>query len=348
MPASWQAAWAQGVSAPSESSAPVRGHASTVDAGDGETSVKPWNRGVSREQRKVARQIFLDGNRLLEIPSFRRAADQYRRALELWPHPAFYYNLTIAQLNLVQPIEAYRSLAEALRYGVAPLGPDKHAQALEYRARLDEQLGRVVIVCDERGAEVTLDGREVLTGPGSVDIVVMPGGHQLVARKPGRRTQTERFALSAGDSTRIEVVLPVPGRVHTERYIAAWVPWASVAASAAVLIGAGYLDRRSARVIEHFDGEFSVRCRARGCTEGEVPELADELERAELERDVSIGMYVVGGAALVGSAVLLYLNRERVVQQPGQDESPGQAGQSVAVAPMVSRQSMGLVARIWF
>src|SRR5690606_17313490 len=126
---------------------------------------KPWSRGVSMAQRQEARALFREGNRLLQVPLFAQAAEEYLAAIALWPHPAFHYHLAIAQLNLVQSIEAYESLGQAMQYGRDALGEREHRQAQEYLRRLEKQLGRVVVICDEPGAEVTLDGRHLLTGP---------------------------------------------------------------------------------------------------------------------------------------------------------------------------------------
>lgn len=317
---------------------PAPGHADDVDT---EPTGRPWSANVSRDQRVEARELFLEGNRLLRIPRFAQAAEKYEAALKLWPHPAFHYNLAIAQINLVQPIEAHGSLAKALRYGAAPFEQDKYDQALEYQKRLEQQLGRIEITCAEPEAEVTLDGRLIFTGPRTREIVVTQGQHQVVARKAGRLTETEMLTVSAGQLVRVQMVLYPPDAVTTERYLPAWLPWTGLAASVASLSAAGYLDWRSARAIKDFDDKFEARCPTRGCKDDEVPELIAELDRAETERQVALGMYIGGGIAVIGSAVLIYVNRERIVRRSMREEA-------ISFIPVYSLNSFGFTALIRF
>lgn len=305
--------------------------ASVQDTGD-----KPWNEGVSLAQRQAARELFLEGNRLLDVPLFARAAEKYAEALVLWEHPAFHYNLAIAQLNLVQPIEAYESLQKAMQHGAGPLGEREHRQAQDYLERLAQQLGRIAVACDEAGAEVTLDGRLLFTGPGRYEGVVLPGGHQLVASKQGHIPEARQVVLSPGDDAEIALVLHVPDRIETERYLPAWAPWATMGASAALLSVGGYLDWHSSRALDTFDTKFDEHCR-RGCTAMEVPELAGELRRAETEKRTALGLYVGGSLVLVGSAVLVYANRERVIRSKVR-------GDSISVIPVAGPHGAGIAA----
>ena len=325
-------------------------HVSNVDAS---AEVKAWSRNTSRERRIAARAIFLEANRHLRIPNFRRAAEKYREAITMWPHPAFHYNLAITQLNLVQPIEAWHSLQAALAYGAEPLGEDKHAIALEYLALLDKQLGRVVIESREPAAEVILDGKQVVLDAGkqAIEVVVMPGEHLLVARKPGRVTQTERVIVSAGEHMRVAVVLLVPGRVATRRYVAAWLPWTGLASGVVLLTVAGVLDWDSAHTIDAVDREFMARCLGRACNK----EALAKLDGAERERSAALGLYVVGGLVVAGSAVLVYLNRERVVTGEAKALATGHVGgrvvsgvRRVTIIPLVSPTWMGAAATLRF
>ena len=308
------------------------------EAGDvaQETGEKPWSRGVSMAQRRAARALFLEGNRFLQVPLFAQAADKYREALALWPHPAFHYNLAIAQLNLVQPIDAYESLARAMAYGPSALGEREHRQAEEYRRRLAQQLGRIAVACDEPGAEVTLDGQRLFTGPGRHEGVVLPGEHQVVARKPGRIPETRQLVLSPGERAEVALVLRRPDRVETTRYLPAWVPWLGVGAGAALLSAGGYMDRQSTQSLAKFDDTFDRQC-PRGCTPGEVPALAVEIDRAEAQKQTALGLYIGSGLVLAGSAAMLYINRERVVR------GEARAG-ALSLVPVVGPRTAGLAA----
>src|SRR5690349_4866887 len=69
--------------------------------------VRPWAQGVPASEQKVALAAFRDGNSALNDGLFAKAAETYRSALTHWKHPAIYYNLALALMNLDNPIEAY-------------------------------------------------------------------------------------------------------------------------------------------------------------------------------------------------------------------------------------------------
>jgi hypothetical protein len=298
---------------------------------------KPWNRGVPMARRLRARVIYHEGNSYLSIPLFAQAAEKYQEALALYPHPAIYYNLALAQLNLVQPVDAYRSFSRALEHGPGPISEEHHRRGLQYLDRLEKQLGHIEIVCAQPGAAVTMDGRPLFTGPGRHQGVVVPGEHQLLASKDGFIPAAQRIVVSAGERARVALVLQRPVRTVTERYMPAWIPWASMGLGAAVLGVGGYHDRASRRSAGVFDELVTGRC-PRGCTPEIAPELPPGHAGAERDRLTAQGLYLAGGIVLAGSAVLLYVNRERVVNQPVENDA-------LSLHPWVAPDSAGITAQ---
>ncbi|ACY13681.1 conserved hypothetical protein [Haliangium ochraceum DSM 14365] len=300
---------------------------------------KPWSQGVPMERRAEAREHFQEGNRLVQVPLFANAAEKYKQAIEIWPHPAFFYNLTIAQINLVQPVEAYGSIQRALAYEGDGLGEDKLRQAREYERLLSEQLGHVDIACAEPDAELRLDGRVVFVGPGRYRGVVLPGEHQLVAEKAGYVTETRTLVLSPGQRVAERIAMRRPLRPVTERYMPAWIPWATLGASAAVFAGALYVDDRASSQLALFNDVFPGEC-PRGCPEEVAPDRTAEIDRAQGTRTNAVRLYVAGGIIAATGVTLLYLNRERVVQR----EQPG----DIAAMPILGRGVAGVSARVRF
>jgi tetratricopeptide (TPR) repeat protein len=295
---------------------------------------------VSLEIRAQARELFLEGNKLLKIPLFADAAEKYKQALALWPHPAFYYNLVIAQLNLVQPVEAYHNLEKAMEHGPTILGERRYQQGLRYRAQLQKQLGFVTVRCDEHDAHVRLDGQLLFTGSGRHEVVVLPGSHQIVASKTGRVPETRELVISPGERIEVEMRLRMPERVETERYMPAWAPWAGMGVGVAVVAVGGYLDWDSTQALQEHDDTFDRDC-PRGCTTAEAEELASWLSRADSKKRAALGLYIGGGALAVGSAILIYVNRERVVRTEVQ---PG----AVSVTPVWSSTMAGISLSVGF
>ncbi|MCG8422947.1 MAG: hypothetical protein MJE77_34005 [Proteobacteria bacterium] len=322
---------------------------------DGKTEVDapmargPWSAGVSIETQYKARALFDQGNVLMQTASPTRAAAKYKQALALWNHPVIHFNLGMAQRLLDQLVEARESLQNSMRYGAAPIGRQKYLHARKILALVESQLGHIEVTCSEPGARVTLDGKLLFVAPGRASQFVRAAEHQIIASKKGRETYQASIKLAPGDRKRFEPVLPEIGRVHTERYMPAWVPWASLAGAAATLGGAAYMDRRAERAMERFDVDFNnnPRCRARGCFGHEQREQADQFERADLQRKIATSMYIVGSTALVGSAVLLYLNRERVTSRP--ERTHVESENAVVISPMTTKgYPVGIQARLRF
>ncbi|MCG8420214.1 MAG: PEGA domain-containing protein [Proteobacteria bacterium] len=325
---------------------------------DGPVATGPWTEGVSAGAQRRARALFDQGNLLMETASPARAAARYKQALALWDHPIIHFNLGMAQRLLDQLVAAHASLPRSMQHGPAAIGKKQYQHARKILTLLESQLGHIEVVCAETGARVTLDGKLLFIGPGHTAQFVRAGEHQITASKKGRETYQAPVTLAPGARTRIDAVLREKGQVQTERYLPAWVPWASLAGAAVTLAGAGYLDRRSSDAMDRFDIDVQAhpRCQGRGCNEDNAAELFDRRERAELQHDVAVAMYAVGGAAFVGSAVLLYLNRERVVQRPGREQAePRRTGGAayrargtVALTPILSPSTVGASAHIRF
>lgn len=309
----------------------------------GEAGDRPWFQGVEEPDRKRARDIFLEGNKLIAIPAFARAAEKYREALELWDNPAFHYNLAIAQINLLQQQQAYDSLKQAIRYGAAPLGDEMHANAEAFMRKLESQLARVKVECSQDDVVVTLDGKALYLCPGQYRGFMQPGAHQLVARKEGYTTETRELVGSPGEELTIELRLYKPDRVFTVRKWAAWKPWVVVAGGAALLGASSYLDYNSTQGFNEFDTAFDERC-PMGCSEDQIPpDFATQLDSSRTQQNISRITYVLGGLAFTTGVALLYINRERVIREKGDREAP-----TVTVTPVVGPKDVGVATTVRF
>lgn len=306
---------------------------------------KPWNRGVSTEVRRVARDLFLEGNRLFRIPLFAQAVEKYAAALGKWKHPAFYFNLALAQLNLGQEVEARENLAHALEQGEEPLGTEEFKEAQKQLHDVERQLGRIHISCETPGAEVTLDGVTLFTGPGSFQKWVSVKAHELMAKKQGYLSDTRRVTMAPGHLQAITLkLITLSEAADTGRRWATWKPWTVVAAGAAVVASSGILHVLSFRNFHDYDQKFQgLGCAiSPGCTEEEIgPKLNAQLGLATREQKLAVGGYIVGGSVITAGVVLMYLNRPRLLEQGAARLSAG----DVVIAPIVLTDMLGILAR---
>jgi tetratricopeptide (TPR) repeat protein len=320
-------------------------HAQALDAPNiaGDENM-PWNRGITDETRTAAREAFLEGNRLFKIPLFSRAVEKYNEALEKWQHPAFYFNLALAQINLGQYLEAREDLERAMKYGEAPLRADRFAEAKKQLVEVEHHLGRIRVSCPTPGAEITLDGTTLFTGPGDREVWVTPQAHEVTARKPEYATQAKHMTVAAGTQEKVSVSLR---KLIEDRPWATWKPWAVVGAGAAVVVGGGVLHVLSARDFNAYDSGFvKLGCAAMGCTEPTIeqenPRLNSRLSRARLEQKIAVGGYLAGGAVIAAGVALLYLNRPHLMES--EDEKANAMG--AAVVPVVSPDMLGVLVTV--
>jgi Tetratricopeptide repeat len=287
-------------------------------------SPRPWAAGVSEREQALALEIYVAGNTEFAESRFAQALARYREAIAHWDHPAIRFNMAVCLINLGQPIEAREQLERSLAHGVPALGAEAHAQAITYRKLLDAQLTHVTISCPEPGAQVTLDGKPLFTGPGSATRYLLPGAHQVVAAKPGMQAALHALSLTAGGTTALELrpTLALPALPQMERRWATWKPWAVMGGGGA-LLGLGALSYFSAKSsFEAYDRGVAERCPS-GCSAmmlAEYDELTERKASAERKQLVAFSLFAAGGGAVVAGVVGLLLNQPRV--RPDENPAP--------------------------
>lgn len=277
---------------------------------------RPWAANVSPERQADAHRRFETGNRAFEESKYGAALASYREALRFWDHPVIHFNMAVCLIHLDQPVEAYEHLSLAMRYGAGPLGDELHSQGLTYDKLLSGRLARLRISCRQPGVEVSLDGRPILTCPDTSTRVVLPGRHQIVARKPGHLTDARDVVLLPGRLHEDRIALaPVVAKSVVARRWRVWVPWVVVGSGAAVA-GLGYaLHRRATSSFDEYDRAFASACPA-GCLPADVPAAVDEIgSRARRENNIAIASMSAGAAVVTAGAVLVFLNQPRTISE---------------------------------
>ena len=323
-----------------------------VAAEPDERAVKPWTRGTTPEDRRVANELFLEGNRLFRAPLFARAATQYTAALARWKHPAFYFNLALAQINLGKDVEARDNLERALRYGAEPLADEARFREGQKQLReLEGQLGKIRITCQTPGAVVTLDGVALFTAPGSHTAWVMPQAHEITARKTDYLPESRQVTVAPSALENLELkLITLEEAAEANRRWATWKPWAVVGAGVAIAAGGGVFQLLSSRNEDQYGKEFlRLGCAntndqaTPGCQDGQIPpDLSDQLTRARRQQKIAIGSFIAGGSVAAVGVVLLALNRPRLAEQ----SSPISSGRQVSVVPALSPEMIGVLVSI--
>ena len=314
-----------------------------------EQSQAPWDRGVSTEQMQTAAGMFDEANEQLDAGLPSKAADKYRDALKLWPHPMIHYNLALALIELKRPVEVAEHLEKAIEHGVAGLAEQQ--EKLDQAKRLLEftldQLAYVEVSCQKDGAKVSIDGKHVYTvekgKPNMWKGRVPIGKHTFVAEKPGYATPVDAPFIGAREKFRIELKLYTAEELtrYRRRWDRKWMPWAVVGGG--VVLGAvgGVMHLSASSSYQEFDDKVA-RCTADAMNGScDASSFANLRDSGDTKRMLGFVGYGLAGAAVVTGGILVYLNR-RVSYQITTDEyrmeelRKQQATQkSVSVAPLV-------------
>src|SRR5262244_2857874 len=124
---------------------------------------QPWAVGVTDAQKKQAQTLLDQGNQLILEKKYADALDKYKAAVAVWNHPAIRFNMVRCEIQLQRPVDASDDLAQALKFGAAPLERATYEEALSYQILLANQIGDLDIHCEQQGVKVTLDGQALLT-----------------------------------------------------------------------------------------------------------------------------------------------------------------------------------------
>src|SRR5262249_53588586 len=145
------------------------------------------------------------------------------------------------------------NLEHALQYGAEPLRTDRFEEGQKQLVEVQRQLGKIRVSCPTQGAEVTLDGVTLFTGPGNRDVWVTGPAHEVTAKKPDYVTQAKRVTVAAGAQETVALSLR---RLIEERPWSTWKPWAVVGAGVAITGAGAVLHGLSARNFKAFDDRF--------------------------------------------------------------------------------------------
>ncbi|MDB4969070.1 MAG: hypothetical protein JWN44_4759 [Myxococcales bacterium] len=308
---------------------------------------RPWVLGVAQGEQKAAIDLFREGNALLKESLFVQAAAKYREALSHWNHPGIHYNLALALLNLDQPIEVYRHLEAALKYGAAPLDADKFEHANRYRALISRQLARIDIRCDKpSGAIVTMDGTRLFIAPGRYEDLVRVGQHTIVAERRGYVGVQKTPTLPPGETTKIELrMFTAEQLTHYKRRWPIYVPITVLAAGLVAAGVGGILQWQASESFKAYDRGIGS-CSLGSVTGGCMPDaaLGGKRSAGDAMQGSAFAFYAVGAGLLAAGGVLMYMDRAR----PYHVEEGETAQPPIVVAPVVSSNAGGATITVRF
>lgn len=266
-------------------------------------TARPWALGVSQDQQQNAMQLYAAGNVELMEARFVQALAKYREAVKYWDHPAIRFNMAVCLINLGQLVEARNSLELSLSYGAVAMGDELYRQGLSYLNLLDRQLSKLIVNCQDDLAKVTLDGKHLLACPGKEVRYVVPGVHQIVAKRTGYAISSEVVVVTPGKSSVHDIKLIA---LEAPRHIRqGWAPWKPLA-----LLGFGGVTVGFGAIVYTVSGSHILSDdQIRTCRDLMNTDLVDQCyrrsDRFRSERIGALSLLAVGGATFVLGALTL-------------------------------------------
>jgi hypothetical protein len=311
---------------------------SQLDKSTKAAEAKPWLVGVAKKRQDAAEQLFNEGNEHFLVPDFVRAAQKYRDALALWDHPAIHYNLALSLINLDSPIEAYRHLQAALKYGGAPLDAKRQQEAQTHLRATVRQLASLQISSREPGTTVTLDGKATPTP--SDRLLLTAGEHHVVATKAGYLPREYHLALFPNKAETLQTRLYTEEQLiaTTQRPTPLWLPLTVTSTGALMVLTGAILNFRADTLQKRYDSEVTGKCSSPdGCSATDTQlHWRDDADKLSTWATVS---YVAGATTLAGGAIWMWFNRSKT-----QRLTPEERDRQTTVTPVVGQNTLGAVA----
>jgi hypothetical protein len=157
----------------------------------------------SPEYRELIRQALEEYG----LGNFPEAKLFFSDAHALFPNARTLRGLALTEYALRDYVAAANYFEQALANQVQPLSPDLRTGATELLAQARRFIAHVTLSIEPSTAEVRIDERPLVRGEDG-SLLLNPGPHELVARAPGRDTVTRRWAVEAGERTRLDITLP--------------------------------------------------------------------------------------------------------------------------------------------
>lgn len=311
-------------------------------AGGFDCDVTPYECDTSEAAKQRARLLFKDALSLIVKGRYEAGTVGLRKALKHWNHPRIHFYIADTLLNLDRIVAAYEHIVLALGHGEAGLEAEEYQKARLYERQLRRQIAILTVVCSEPDANVKLNGKPLSVGRASITLYLLPGEHELQARKRGFLPATSTVTLRASSDTQVMLHMVRQGARGPRRW-AQWKPWTVLGGGLGLGLVGGLLDWRARANLRRFRDGFTVACPA-GCNNDQLPGDIHLLNsRATWQRRTAYSAYSIAGAAILGGVALIYLNRpEEQNSQVVHNEK------LVSVRPFLSIDHQGLSAYVRF
>src|SRR5207248_1856757 len=155
---------------------------------------------------KHARELFVQGNALVEKGSYVEALEKFRAAYGEWRNPKILLNIATTLRQLGRNAEA----GDAYDQWLADPGadPKRRPEVMKALQEIDALVGHLVIHVAHAGVRVVVDGRVLGEIASSVSVRVDPGVHGVVGDCEGCAEMSATVVVAKGETRSLELGAP--------------------------------------------------------------------------------------------------------------------------------------------
>ncbi|MGE0791173.1 MAG: PEGA domain-containing protein [Sandaracinaceae bacterium] len=158
------------------------------------------------ETRERARENFEAGVARFEAGDFQGALERFQEAYRIAPHPSVRVNMANCYERLDRPLEALHHFEGFLAEAESPT-PQQRREVQAAIQRLRAQLGDLRLTIAPDGAQVTIDGEQVLRAPILQAVTLARGVHVIEVQMDGFEPERQEIRIAGGDTQRVSVRL---------------------------------------------------------------------------------------------------------------------------------------------
>lgn len=255
---------------------------------------------------------------LYQEQDFAGALVEFRRAYELSPSYKMQYNIGQVCYQLTDYACALRSFEQYIREGGSSISTERRAEVDKELAKLRLRVGKLEIVSNIPGVEVSVDDIVVGTTPLPAPVVVSSGKRRITGTHAGYAPVSRMVEVAGTDSSRLELVFvnagaPAPAaaapeepqyesRFNTITWIGLGVTAAFAATSAITGVVALNADH-DLKDMKYADGAGPS---------SEMESTQDRAKTFSVLSDVALGLSV---ASLAGTLVYTFVHKPKRIER---------------------------------
>ncbi|WP_394848082.1 PEGA domain-containing protein [Pendulispora brunnea] len=252
-----------------------------------------------------AQMRFKRGLELYDEQDFQNALIEFRRAYELQPTYKILYNLGQVCFQLTEYACALRNFEKYLKEGGPNVASDRRAEVERDIAKLQTRIGRIEIVTNVPGVDITIDDTYIGKTPLDASVPVGAGRRKITATKEGRAPLTRIVEVAGTESTRVQLdMVSNVTTVTAPETPSKWTTWSTVgviAAGGLAAVGAttGILALKASSDLK--DSRFA----------GNTPDSSTENQQSKVKTlSVVTDVFIGAAIATLGTTLILTLTRD--------------------------------------